>query len=51
VVLTRKGVKVRAEIEATLFEPPEAIRALSSDDLETLCAILAKVAPSPTTDA
>jgi MarR family transcriptional regulator, organic hydroperoxide resistance regulator len=51
VVLTRKGVKVRAEIEAILFEPPEAIRALSSDDLETLCAILAKVAPSPAADA
>jgi len=46
VVLTRKGVKARAEIEARLFEAPESIRALSTKDLESLCAILGKVAPA-----
>ena len=45
VALTRKGVKVRAQIEAKLFEPPDELRALSERDLEALCRIFAKIAP------
>jgi DNA-binding MarR family transcriptional regulator len=51
VVLTRKGVKARAEIEAMLFEAPASIRALSDHDLETLCEILEKVPPGSPGDA
>ena len=49
VALTKKGAKVRAQIEAMLFEAPESFRQLSPRDLETLCRILEKVAPSDTT--
>jgi MarR family transcriptional regulator, organic hydroperoxide resistance regulator len=43
VVLTRKGVRARTEIQAKLFEAPDSIRALSTRDLETLCGILGKI--------
>jgi DNA-binding MarR family transcriptional regulator len=43
VALTKKGQRVRAQIETELFEAPNALRALSRRDLETLCAILAKI--------
>ena len=45
VALTRKGRRVRSEIEAKLFEAPDALRTLTPRDLETLCRILAKIAP------
>jgi len=45
VALTRKGAKVRAQIEARLFAPPESLRDLSARDLDTLCRILEKIAP------
>jgi len=45
VVLTRKGEKVRAQIEARIYEAPEILRALSPRDLDTLCRILDKITP------
>src|SRR3954467_6445250 len=36
VALTRKGVRVRAEIEAKLYEAPDFMRDLSARDLDTL---------------
>src|SRR5947209_4337595 len=42
VALTRKGVRVREQIEAKLHEVPEEMRALSTRELETLSRILAK---------
>jgi DNA-binding MarR family transcriptional regulator len=46
VVLTRKGQRLRAQIEARLFAPPDEFRELSATDLQTLCRILGKVAPA-----
>ncbi len=46
VALTRKGVRVRAQIEAKLFEAPDFMHELSARDLDTLCRILAKIAPA-----
>jgi DNA-binding MarR family transcriptional regulator len=43
--LTEAGARARADAEARLFEAPESILALSAADLETVRAILAKVAP------
>jgi DNA-binding MarR family transcriptional regulator len=48
VALTRKGQKLRAQIQARFFEPPEAFRALSAQDAQTLCRILRKIEPNPT---
>jgi len=45
VALTRKGLRVRTQIERKLYEAPEAFRRLSPRDLDTLCRILEKVAP------
>jgi len=46
VALTRKGVRVRAEIEAKLYEAPDFMRDLSARDLDTLYRILSKIAPA-----
>jgi DNA-binding MarR family transcriptional regulator len=46
VALTRKGVRVRSQIEAKLYEAPEFMHDLSARDLDTLCRILAKIAPA-----
>ena len=50
VVMTRKGVKARADIEAKLFRAPATMQALSRRDLETLCEILRKIPPESTLD-
>ena len=49
VALTRKGTRMRAQIESKLFEAPASFRDLSVSDLETLGRILRKLAPE--TDA
>ncbi len=43
VAITPHGLKVRAAIEAQLFEAPESLRNLPSRDLETLCKVLEKI--------
>ena len=45
VAVTRKGAKVRAEIQARFYEPPDMLRALSQRDLLTLAKILRKIVP------
>ena len=45
VALTRKGVKVRAQIEGKLFEAPASMRKLGAHDLEALNRILRKLEP------
>jgi DNA-binding MarR family transcriptional regulator len=45
VALTRKGTKVRAQIEHKLYEAPEFLHDLSERDLEALCRILTKISP------
>jgi len=45
VALTRKGTKMRAQIEAKMFEAPPIFRELSQNDLEALDRILRKLAP------
>jgi DNA-binding MarR family transcriptional regulator len=45
VALTPKGAKVRSQIEARMYEPPESLRALSDRDLETLARVLRKIVP------
>jgi DNA-binding MarR family transcriptional regulator len=45
VALTRKGQRLRAQIEAKLFEAPESLQALKPSELDALCRILRKVAP------
>ena len=49
VALTRKGTRVRAQIEGKLFEAPASLRNLGAHDLDTLVRILRKLAPD--TDA
>jgi DNA-binding MarR family transcriptional regulator len=49
VALTRKGTRMRAQIESKLFEAPASFRDLSGSDLESLDRILRKLAPE--TDA
>jgi DNA-binding MarR family transcriptional regulator len=52
VALTPKGVQVRDQVEAMIYEAPASIAALSATDLETLCRVLRKAAPPTTlTDA
>ena len=49
VALTRKGAKIRSQVEARMYEAPATLRALGPRDLETLAKILRKIAPaSPT---
>ena len=45
VALTRKGTRMRAQIESKLFEAPASLRELSTHDLETLGRIFRKLAP------
>jgi len=45
VLLTRKGAKVRSQIEARMFEAPDAFRELSARDLDALARILHKLVP------
>jgi DNA-binding MarR family transcriptional regulator len=47
VALTRKGTKMRAQIESRMFEAPPSFRELSTSDLEALGRILRKLAPEP----
>jgi DNA-binding MarR family transcriptional regulator len=47
VALTRKGTKMRAQIESKMFEAPASFRELSTSDLEALGRILRKLAPEP----
>ncbi len=47
--LTPKGVQVREQVEAMIYEAPASIAALSATDLETLCRVLRKAAPEDTT--
>jgi DNA-binding MarR family transcriptional regulator len=49
VALTRKGAKVRSQIEARMYEPPESLRALGHRDLETLARVLHKIVPQDRT--
>jgi DNA-binding MarR family transcriptional regulator len=46
VALTRKGQRVRAQIEAKLYEVPASLHELSDTDLNTLCRILRKLEPA-----
>ena len=45
-VLTPEGEKVREQLIARLDSPPEAMSALTEEDLDQLSAILAKFSPS-----
>jgi DNA-binding MarR family transcriptional regulator len=45
VALTRKGTRMRAQIESKLFEAPASFHDLSVSDLEALDRILRKLAP------
>jgi DNA-binding MarR family transcriptional regulator len=45
VALTKKGAKVRAQIEAKIYDAPPELRALPDRDLDALCRIFAKIAP------
>jgi DNA-binding MarR family transcriptional regulator len=45
VALTRKGAKIRSQVEARMYEPPVIMRGLSGRDLEVLTKILRKIAP------
>src|SRR6185295_3516687 len=45
VALTRKGMRMRAQIEGKLFEAPASFHDLSVSDLEALDRILRKLAP------
>jgi len=48
VALTRKGTRIRAQIESKLFEAPATFRDLTPAELETLGKILRKLAPDAT---
>lgn len=45
VALTRKGTKMRAQIEGKMFEAPANFRELSNSDIEALRRILRKLSP------
>jgi DNA-binding MarR family transcriptional regulator len=45
VALTKKGARMRTQVEAKLFEAPKALRDLAPEDLSKLCTILEKIAP------
>jgi DNA-binding MarR family transcriptional regulator len=46
VALTRKGAKVRSQVEARMHEAPDILRELNPRDLDTLSKILRKIAPA-----
>jgi DNA-binding MarR family transcriptional regulator len=46
VALLPAGIEVRAQIEAKLYEAPPEFEALDADELDTLCRLLRKVAPT-----
>jgi len=46
VALTPKGVEVRAQVEAMIYDAPAPIAALSLADLHELCRVLRKAAPA-----
>jgi DNA-binding MarR family transcriptional regulator len=50
VALTRKGTRVRAQIESKIYEAPASMRKLSASDLEALSRILHKLAPEVETE-
>jgi DNA-binding MarR family transcriptional regulator len=45
VALTKKGARIRAQVEAKLHEAPAFMHELSPRELETLSRILEKIAP------
>ena len=45
VALTRKGVRIRAQIETKLFEAPATFQQLTRDELQSLRSILQKLTP------
>ena len=45
VALTRKGAKIRSQVEARMYEAPEILRPLGPRDLDALSKILRKIAP------
>jgi DNA-binding MarR family transcriptional regulator len=45
VALTRKGTRIRAQIESKLFEAPATFHELTPEELETLSKILHKLSP------
>ena len=45
VALTRKGAKIRNQVEARMYVAPEIMRQLSARDLDALAKILRKIAP------
>lgn len=45
VALTRKGAKIRSQVEARMYEAPDNLRSLSPRDLETLAKVLRKITP------
>jgi DNA-binding MarR family transcriptional regulator len=45
VALTRKGTRIRAQIESKLFEAPATFHELTPEELETLGKILHKLSP------
>ena len=49
VALTRKGTKMRAQIESKIFEAPASFLDLSASDLGSLSRILRKLAPETDT--
>jgi len=49
VALTRKGTRVRAQIESKLNEAPAAFRDLTPQELATLNTILRKLSPGTRT--
>jgi DNA-binding MarR family transcriptional regulator len=47
VSLTRKGTKMRTQIQSKLYEAPASLRELSATDLEMLGRIMRKLVPEP----
>src|SRR6185295_8496105 len=43
VALTRKGAKIRSQVEARLYEAPDILRELRARDLEVLAKVLRKI--------
>ena len=46
--LTKKGARIRAQIEAMIYEAPASLHKLSARDLDALCRILEKITPTDT---
>src|SRR6266508_3894980 len=49
VVLTELGSRTKAEVLATLYEPPAGLRGLDRPDLDALRDVLARLSPAPGT--